>query len=852
MKIKLFYSYSHEDEKLKESLETHLAALRNDGLIDEWHDRKINAGNNLNKEIEKNIDGSHIILFLLSPDFIASDACQEEARRALKLEKEKGTILIPIILRPCSWKSLDSISDRLALPKDAKPITKWSNQDEAWISVCEGIKAQVESLRDKATPILNGNFKNELLKTSDPSSTLEKLFVYPNISEAYKSKKELENNEIDSSKLCDIENFQHSYILIEGEEQSGKTSLCNMLYINYIGKGFCPILINGKSIAGRGNIKTIVDRAYKDQYDSNQRYLGLDKTKRILIIDDINDIHLNNKNYVSFVESINANFKYAVVFVDALHKLTGRTTAHDYFSRFNDYSINSFGHEKRDELIKKCIANDQDSEFDINNDEQSARLDKSTNYINTITRSNIIPSYPIIVISSFNIIESAKTPQDIKATSYGYCYQAMITTQLYRSNIKPESINEYFNFLTELAYFMLKKETKELSEQNLNEFLRIYNENYISHVDVIDNLTKAHILVTKNNMYSFQYIYIYYYFAAKYIAANFSLKEVKQQFDKIIEKTHKKDDSNIVIFVTHHADSDDLLARIIHSSLSIFDRLAPVTLERDEIESLNELIKKVAELSAPPNDHDVEQHRRKQLEVRDMLQPDIDESEEDIENSESSLDSVSIEILKSARNIEIIGQILKNQYGTLRRNKLEKLFEEGQNLGLRVLRIFTDFIDLNPDAVKKFIEEELSREQEKNNHNLPIEEIQRISQMLANQLLYSIVFGWLRKLAVSLGYHRLTTIADKVNDKTGTAASRLINFSIHAWYKKDLDTDKLKLLYEGFDKENNHIAQHILRDIVSRHLYMHKVEYKEKSKINKILGFSISNQVSAQRKLEKK
>ena len=852
MKIKLFYSYSHKDEGFREILETHLAALRNDSLIDEWHYKKINAGDNLYIEIEKNMDDSHIILFLLSPDFIASDPCQEEVRRALELQKEKGTIFIPIILRPCSWKELDGISDILALPEDAKAITKWSNQDEAWLSVYKGIKARVKYLRDKAMPTLNNDFKNQLLKDPVFGLTVDTLFVYPNISETYKSKKRLENNEIDSNKLCDIENFQHSYVLIEGEEQSGKTALCNMLYLNYIDKGFYPILINGESIVGKGNIKAIVDRAYKDQYDSNQCYWRLDKTKRILIVDDINDIHLNNKNYVSFVESINDNFKYAVVFVDALHKLTGKTTAHDYFSRFNDYSIKSFGHKKRDELIKKCIENDQDSKFDTNNNEQMGRLDKATNHINTITRSNIIPSYPIIVISSFNIIESAKTSQDIKATSYGYCYQAMITTQLYRANIKPDSMNEYFNFLTEFAYFMLKKETKELSEQNLKEFLKIYNKNYISDEDVIDKLIDAHILVTKNNMYSFQYIYIYYYFAAKYIAANFSLKEVKQQFDKIIEKTHKKDNSNIVIFVTHHADTDDLLDRIIHSSLSIFDRFVSATLERDEIESLNEVTKKIGEASAPPDDHDVGQHRGKQLEGRDRIQPVIDESEEDVESRGDSLDSVSIEILKSAKNIEIIGQILKNQYGTLKINKLERLFEEGQNVGLRVLRSFIDFMNENPNSIKNFVEDGLSKAQERNNFTLSKEETQRISQMLANQLSYSIVFGWLRKLSVSLGYHRLITIADKVNDKTGTTASRLVNFSIHAWYKKDLDTDKLKLLYEEFDKEKNHIAQHILKDIVSRHLYMHKVEHEKKSKINKILGFSISNQVSAQQKLEKK
>jgi hypothetical protein len=42
--IRLFISYSHKDESLREKLGDHLAALRREGVIDLWHDRKITAG----------------------------------------------------------------------------------------------------------------------------------------------------------------------------------------------------------------------------------------------------------------------------------------------------------------------------------------------------------------------------------------------------------------------------------------------------------------------------------------------------------------------------------------------------------------------------------------------------------------------------------------------------------------------------------------------------------------------------------------------------------------------------------------------------------------------------------------
>jgi hypothetical protein len=42
--ITLFYSYSHRDEDLRNRIEDHLAPLRWSGMIAEWHDRNINAG----------------------------------------------------------------------------------------------------------------------------------------------------------------------------------------------------------------------------------------------------------------------------------------------------------------------------------------------------------------------------------------------------------------------------------------------------------------------------------------------------------------------------------------------------------------------------------------------------------------------------------------------------------------------------------------------------------------------------------------------------------------------------------------------------------------------------------------
>ncbi len=54
--MKIFYSYTHKDEDLLDELAKHLAPLKEDFCIEEWEDRKIQAGQDLHKEIDKHLE----------------------------------------------------------------------------------------------------------------------------------------------------------------------------------------------------------------------------------------------------------------------------------------------------------------------------------------------------------------------------------------------------------------------------------------------------------------------------------------------------------------------------------------------------------------------------------------------------------------------------------------------------------------------------------------------------------------------------------------------------------------------------------------------------------------------------
>ncbi len=138
--LDVFISYSHRDEKLRETLGLHLASLQRQGVIKSWHDRKISAGTEWRQAIDENLNSAEIILLLISENFIASDYCYDlEMERAIARHDAGEARVIPIILKPVDWSGAP-FGKLQALPKNAKPVTTWSNRGEAFLNIAEGIR----------------------------------------------------------------------------------------------------------------------------------------------------------------------------------------------------------------------------------------------------------------------------------------------------------------------------------------------------------------------------------------------------------------------------------------------------------------------------------------------------------------------------------------------------------------------------------------------------------------------------------------------------------------------------------------------------------------------------------------
>lgn len=156
--LKIFISYAHEDEAHRRALEQYLIVLKLQGVIEHWDDRQIAAGEHWEGEINENLEAARLIILLVSIDFIASEYIRtKEMRRAMERHAAGEAVVVPVLVRKTpEWTKVLGLGSLQALPikpgagpEEVLPISKWTDPDEAWTTVIDGIRPTIDKLQQR-------------------------------------------------------------------------------------------------------------------------------------------------------------------------------------------------------------------------------------------------------------------------------------------------------------------------------------------------------------------------------------------------------------------------------------------------------------------------------------------------------------------------------------------------------------------------------------------------------------------------------------------------------------------------------------------------------------------------------
>jgi tetratricopeptide (TPR) repeat protein len=360
--IKLFISYSHSDELFKEKLEKHLTLLKRNKIIETWHDRKIIPGQEWDLKIKEELDSADVILLLISIDFLNSDYCYDvEIKKAIQKHENKEAVLIPIILRACSWQETE-FGKIQALPKNGSPVTTFRDEDEAYHSISEGIKLAIENLKSIRISAIPEKRDND---------------VQVNI--IHKQKKECDtppNNSFWTGRLKEIEELSsdlHKVVFISGIGGQGKSGLAS-----YYIKEIVPHKGNWEFWDWRDcqekedrihtKIISIICRLSNNTIQPNQisdekiddlielLFLKLEKRKIVFVFDNI-DAYIEFENF-QLIGTVDKLFKAAIKEShNSKFIFTCRSTLNEIHPELLDIRLTGLSKDDTEILFKKYDLN---------------------------------------------------------------------------------------------------------------------------------------------------------------------------------------------------------------------------------------------------------------------------------------------------------------------------------------------------------------------------------------------------------------------------------------------------------------------------------------------------------------
>lgn len=143
----VFISYSHRDKEYLDRLLVHLKPLEKQGLIDSWVDTRLLAGDKWKKEIDKALKQARVAILLVSADFLASDfIIENELPPLLQSAEDSGTLIIPVILKPCRFARDKSLSNfqSINLPEEPLSFVDENERENIYDTIAQRIEQEFE------------------------------------------------------------------------------------------------------------------------------------------------------------------------------------------------------------------------------------------------------------------------------------------------------------------------------------------------------------------------------------------------------------------------------------------------------------------------------------------------------------------------------------------------------------------------------------------------------------------------------------------------------------------------------------------------------------------------------------
>jgi len=667
---------------------------------------------------------------------------------------------------------------------------------------------------------------------NNPDLKLSDFYIFPDLERTEQNNSDIDSY-YDSEKLISETNF--TTCIIEGENQSGKTSLLSMLYRKFVDDDKYPLLVDCNSFK-TPEVDKVLKSEFLHQYNGEildfDRFLQYEKSKKVVLLDNLQSLTFNSKTIKRIIEDLENRFGKVIIITNTLYGLISKIEAE--FEELVVFSLKPLGYKKRNKLIENYHRLSIPVST-ITDEILLERTKHSFNQVELVLGDKLMPSYPIFVLSILQTMVYAK-PTNYEQTSYGYCYHSLIHIALAnKAKVDNEYIDTYFNFLSEFALHLYKSNQGIFSEDVLRQFFIDYQKDYhvgFSFENLKTALLDSMLIIIQDDEWKFSYEYIYYFLIARKLAEIIGKEEGKSAVKYLCANLHKEKNANILIFIAHHTKDDFLIEEATFTAMVPFEDIAPITLERHGhfYEMIKDIVKEISSDIIEATSNPVVA-RNEMLETQDKHERERQNHKDEIEKMEENEGFMEFmtPFFQAFRALDIVGQIIKNRKGSLTTNQLIDMIVELYNTAFRTIGFFgKTLLETKTDFI-----ESLSNKVDDGDTKQKIEEkVNSFFQFMSLQICLG-VFG---KVIHSVGQKDLKDLFIEAAKRIDTPAADIVTFSINSYYGK-LSTGDVQRIAKKYEK--NLVAMQILKARVKAYLYQNYVDYRKRQSFASSLHMKI-------------
>ena len=452
---------------------------------------------------------------------------------------------------------------------------------------------------------------------------------------------------------------------------SGKTAISRHLFLYLVKQSLSVLHIDLDQISGEPK-----ERIFRDFYSREfhgDYELWKSQKNKTLILDNFSEA----RQSIEFLLFAKDYFDRIIV-----------TVSSDIFisffrddSRLADFyemKIEPLTHVQQEKLIRRRLALSSVGEPVLDGE-----VDRIEDRVNSIIISHkIVPRYPFYVLSILQTYE-AFMPDNLAISSFGHCYHALIVAKLIKAGIseKDSDINACFNFAEKFSYDIyqsnLRGERRDAS--NFAKFVTYYRKSYIIANSTLSRLMNDNYgLISRDG--NFRATYMHYFFLGRYFSKAQSGHDV--EIADLCEQNHVGTNRLILLFIIHHTNDQKIIDDILLRTMCSLEGVEPAVLNREESSRFFKILASIPKSIL--SEDSVESHRRGERDRRDEADSHLSEFDEpEADHQEDAVNDI-YRVLKSN---QVLGQILRNKYGSLERAKIEEVVETITDGGLRLVNV---------------------------------------------------------------------------------------------------------------------------------------------------------------------